>query len=540
MSPTLKTHLTSLEKSAVNHPSAAALKIPHWEEDGVFCGWKTITFSQFLNDVENAARYWANELLQRGIKERDIVGVWVKGVSYLDAVQIWGIARAGYIPQLISLRLTHLDVVYDVLKLAGAKAIIFDSTFLQTMKADIVALPVVNTRSMSLEHLLLPQLWVPSEQSDIVMIYHSSGTTSGRPKIVPLTARWVDHAIESVEPIFRGLEGQQVVASHGSFCHIAAAMSLMGWHDLGHCVILSKDIPPSPAELKSMVNEYGLTVLFLFSSFLSKSLREARSDPELLRSLQSIPSVLHGGLALSPDDATWARTNDLYLKNVFASTEVGLMMFGVGGSGSDAGYLQPPPGVTYRFIPVSGSSAEGPGSENARSGEQLLELVVPSKSRNCPDESLRTKETGDFHTGDLFAEPIHGHFLSRGRNDDWIKMEISLRCDTKSIEGNVMELCGKDLVSTAVCLGTGRPSPALLVEPLQEKDGDDYSALKDEIVRRIRPFHERMYTHERIEDPRFIIACPKGSLPRTSKGGVPRTVVERIYEKALDEIYARK
>lgn len=137
----------------------------------------------------------------------------VKGVSYLDAVQIWGIARAGYIPQLISLRLTHLDVVYDVLKLAGAKAVVFDPTFLQTLEADMVALPVVDTRSMSLENLPLPQPWVPSEQSDIVMIYHSSGTTSGRPKIVPLTARWVDHAIESVEPIFRGLEGQQVVAS---------------------------------------------------------------------------------------------------------------------------------------------------------------------------------------------------------------------------------------------------------------------------------------------------------------------------------------
>jgi hypothetical protein len=76
MSPTLKTHLTSLEKSTAKHPSAAALKIPHWAEDGVFCGWKTITFSQFLNDVENTARYWANELLQRGIKERDIVGIW--------------------------------------------------------------------------------------------------------------------------------------------------------------------------------------------------------------------------------------------------------------------------------------------------------------------------------------------------------------------------------------------------------------------------------------------------------------------------------
>jgi acyl-coenzyme A synthetase/AMP-(fatty) acid ligase len=314
----------------------------------------------------------------------------------------------------------------------------------------------------------------------------------------------------------------------------------MGCHGLGHCVILSKDIPPSPAEIKSMVTEYGLTVLFLFSSFLSKSLREARLDPELLRSLQSIPSVLHGGLALNPDDATWARANGLYLKDVFASTEVGLMMFGIGGSGPNAGYLQPPPGVTYRFTPASGSSIEDQKSRNIGPGEQLLELVVPSESRNCPHGSLRHKETGDFHTGDLFAEPIPGHFLSRGRNDDWIKMEISLRCDTKSIEGNVMELCGKDLVSTVVCLGTGRPSPALLVEPLQEKDGDDYSALKDEIVRRIRPFHERMYTHERIEDPRFIITCPKGSLPRTSKGGVPRTVVEKIFEKALDEIYGRK
>lgn len=79
-------------------------------------------------------------------------------------------------------------------------------------------------------------------------------------------------------------------------------------------------------------------------------------------------------------------------------------------------------GCSHAFVPMSNGGSDG---------SKLLELVVLSSSPDCPDVSLRSKEDGDFHTGDLFEEVQPGLYASRGRNDDWIKLYAAGRCDTR-------------------------------------------------------------------------------------------------------------
>lgn len=62
----------------------------------------------------------------------------------------------------------------------------------------------------------------------------------------------------------------------------------------------------------------------------------------------------------------------------------------------------------------------------------MLEFVVLADSGDCPNASLRASD-GHFHTGDLFQEVSPGSYVFRGRDDDWIKTETSLRCDTKYV-----------------------------------------------------------------------------------------------------------
>jgi hypothetical protein len=59
----------------------------------------------------------------------------------------------------------------------------------------------------------------------------------------------------------------------------------------------------------------------------------------------------------------------------------------------------------------------------------MLELIILAESGDCPDLSLRHAD-GHFHTGDLFQEAWPGHYIARGRMDDWIKSDNGLRCDT--------------------------------------------------------------------------------------------------------------
>jgi len=107
------------------------------------------------------------------------------------------------------------------------------------------------------------------------------------------------------------------------------------------------------------------------------------------------------------------------------------MLVSVGGKGQDAPLLTPLKGTSYDFIPIE--SHDEPSTSTAAyqsSTGRLLELVILSESGDCPDVSLRNAD-GHFHTGDLFLQVETGKYLSRGRKDDWIKSENSLRCDTK-------------------------------------------------------------------------------------------------------------
>ena len=95
-----------------------------------------------------------------------------------------------------------------------------------------------------------------------------------------------------------------------------------------------------------------------------------------------------------------------------------------------------------------------------------------------------------------------------------------------------------DLVSECVVVGSGRPSPAMFIEPLDPSV--DYNELKRTIIRKTRHFHSRRYIHERITSADMIVVVPPGTLPRTAtKGNVRRTAVEEGYKSLLDELYGQ-
>ncbi|KAF5005592.1 hypothetical protein FDECE_7999 [Fusarium decemcellulare] len=530
-----QTHLSLLESRAAQYRLLPVLKVPQQTPTGT--SWKNITFPQFQKDVEASARYWVHQFSQKGFKERSVVGIWLKGLSYLDLTHIWGIARAGFIPQPISLRMTDPTVMYELLSRTNAVALIHDPSFKSFLSNSPVPIWPGEEIPTSDVEPPLPSLWMPSQDSDIIMIYHTSGSTMGTPKLVPVTARWLDYTIEKMNyfiPSPPSSKRQQVIVAGGSFCHMASTVILIGSIGRGGSMVLPSNQPYTTRELGQMIDDCELTVLNMFSTFLSKVLDEARSDPALLAALKGLDYIVYSGLPLGVVDETWGREQGLKLFNCFACTEVGIMMQSFGGRAEDQPhFVTLAKSAMYEFVPVS---------DGSDSSEELLELVVPPESPDCPALSLRNPEDGKFHTGDLFTEIVPGQYLSKGRNDDWIKMESAMRCDTGSIERNAMQTCGDDLVDAAVVVGARRPSPVLMVEP---KDGvtikpeDKLSQLKNEILQRVTPFHKRRYLHERIDDTQFILVVPKGSLPRTvTKGNIQRKKAEESFKEELDKIYS--
>lgn len=97
-------------------------------------------------------------------------------------------------------------------------------------------------------------------------------------------------------------------------------------------------------------------------------------------------------------------------------------------------------------------------------------------------------------------------------------------------------MCG-NLIAECIVVGSGRPSPAMFIEPTVDLD---HNRLKKEIIRKIRQFHSRRYLHERITSADMIIIVPRQTLPRTAtKGNIRRKAVEEAYKTQLDQIYGR-
>lgn len=114
----------------------------------------------------------------------------------MDLCHIYGLRRAGYTPQLVSLRLPNPDVVYELLKRANAKALIHDASFSTSVAyCPIPTLTAADARGRILNDVLLPNLAEEVDEHDTAMIFHTSGSTSGSPKLVPCSYRWLDSMV---------------------------------------------------------------------------------------------------------------------------------------------------------------------------------------------------------------------------------------------------------------------------------------------------------------------------------------------------------
>lgn len=87
------------------------------------------------------------------------------------------------------------SVLYQLLASAGAVALIYEPSY----QSCIVNSPIPtfstgeDILSLSINQLQLPVL--APKADDVIMIFHTSGSTSGSPKLVPLTAKWLDFTI---------------------------------------------------------------------------------------------------------------------------------------------------------------------------------------------------------------------------------------------------------------------------------------------------------------------------------------------------------
>ncbi|THU93347.1 acetyl-CoA synthetase-like protein [Dendrothele bispora CBS 962.96] len=507
--------------------------------------WKYITYSDFIQDVELFSRYWRDVLHQAEVYPGSVVTFCLPGYAYIDILHIYGVMRAGYIPQPLTIVPTATFII-SLLLGSCSKAIIYAPSFEAKASELSARLNIPNYPALlsipdrsQVAGNPLPDLPTHVRADDTAIYFHTSGSTSGMPKIIPGNQLWmhgmVKRAVNMSDTSGDTFSSNKVYSWMGSVCHIAQFFGTIRVIAGGHSLVQPLNVSNDPFDLIESIPETGITQITLFPVSLSRILRRARAEERIRNLLKQIDAVSYSGGDIPPEDEQWARTNGINIVNVYASTECGgPMMISEGTRFSSHNGLRPLQGVQCRFDPISSESSEGSLDDGVR------ELVILSQSLGCPHPSL-CDPSGLFHTGDLFREIQPGCYLTCGRDDDWIKMENAARCDTRTIEDEVRRSC-KDLVSDCVVVGKHRPKPALFVEALHTTTaiGSQESQLRNMIFERIADLQKDRYETERISGPEMIVLIPLGSLPRTeSKGNIRRALVEEKYQTVLEQLYNR-
>ncbi|KAF8523945.1 hypothetical protein BU17DRAFT_85424 [Hysterangium stoloniferum] len=524
-------HFQALRERVASHPNTPVFKLP--KEGALGKEWVDVSYTQFQADIERTARYWLGQLAPLNIPARSVVGIWLRGFTYADVVTIYALSRAGFVPQMFGFELPNTRLVFQLLSRYQGKAFIHDhakSELLRDSGTDVPCHTAVHYSTISdadVANIRLPEL-PPASDEDFTFIYHTSGSVSGIPKVVPKTNKWLSTIQHKSAAAFAigDYDTQDVYIWTESFSHsMEICLLQLIFHRAG-CLIQPTRIDFNSEELAAMINVTGVNRVIQFTAILRKHLEDARRDPSLLQLFKQMRQVTYAGMPLETELEEWAVGQGVPITNNFGCTECGQLFTSVFGDRR----LQILPTISFKFVPV------GPTSIDGADYDRLLELWILPDSPDLPVAELRTPD-GGWRSGDLFEEPEPGRYIFRGRDDDWIKSLWSEKIDTRAIEDNIYTTCS-DIVGNCVVVGNGRPFPALFVEPRVPTPESGHAKLKLEILRRTYEFNSLLYLHERIQDPRMIKIVPAKSLPRTaSKGNIRRRAVEQDFAADLEAMY---
>lgn len=129
----------------------------------------------------------------------------MRGWSYQDLLHYLSLQRAGFIPQLFSLRMTNPVVVYELLGKSNAAALIYDASCESLVKyCPLPAFPSNGALGRDVpQDVELDKVTTALNGDQVLAVFHTSGSTSGMPKLVPTTVRWMDCLIRKNKPYTR-------------------------------------------------------------------------------------------------------------------------------------------------------------------------------------------------------------------------------------------------------------------------------------------------------------------------------------------------
>ncbi len=269
------------QAQVIQQPHRVAIALPDLEQNTIY----QLTYQE----LDRRANILAGILQERNIQPGTFITLMMNR-SIESIVAILGILKAGavYVP---------LDPSYPSERLEWMLED-SQSPIILTQSELIVSLPPHSAQIICLERnwgqdlkLDKPLNVIALESTSLAYINYTSGST-GKPKGVEVTHRGVVRLVFGTD--FTPLDGNQTLLQLAPISFDAATLEIWGALLHGGCCVLYPDNGlPDPQTLGRVIQEYGVTTIWLTAALFNTLISEA---PECL---QGVREILTGGEALS-------------------------------------------------------------------------------------------------------------------------------------------------------------------------------------------------------------------------------------------------
>ncbi|CAL8582210.1 hypothetical protein XPA_007880 [Xanthoria parietina] len=361
--------------------------------------------------------------------------------------------------------------------------------------------------------------------SDIAFFFHTSGTSSGLPKPVPL-----DHygAVGVLPCLPQGHSIATFTTTplyHGGIadCFRAWTSGALIW------LFPGKDEPITTSNiLKSLdcarqaEGSDDAAPVKYFSS-VPYILQMVSTEPEGMKMLQSMELVGVGGAALPQDVGDSLVDRGVNLVSRFGSAECGFLLSSHRNYETDKEWQ-------YLRSNVPGFLT----FEEQQDDSGLSELVIQP---SWPHMAKRNREDGSLATADLFAPhpTIENAWKYHSRADSQLTLITGKKFDPAPLEAAI---ASHELLSDALIFGNGMQSAGALLFRSEKSHTMEKDRLLDKVWPAINKLNKEGQAHTRLARPMLIIMeTGAPGLEKSSKGTVLRPRAEKTYQKQIQDAY---
>lgn len=451
-----------------------------------------------------------------------------------------GLAVVLIAPELSDAAVAHLC------KLTSAALVLHDSKH-QILAQNAVKRASEDESAAPLQSELLPDYpdFTPSshcspaahhDPADVAYVHHTSGTSSGLPKAIPITHSGAVGVLPGFEDgeLFRPATFTTTPLYHGgpADCFRAWSSSALIWLFPGlqdkpitpDYVLRAVDTTKRFSEQQPKDTYAGNCPLRYFAA-VPYVLETLSALPEGIDMFQSMDLVSVGGAALSKDLGDELVKKGVRLLSRYGSAECGFIL------SSHRDYENDQDWQYLREYPCSSMTFE-PQEDN------LAELVL----KDWPFMAKTNRDDGSYATSDLFQPhpSTKGLWRYHSRADGQLTLSTGKKFDAAPLESQLMgslRAAGLGgLVREIYVFGTNRPYPGCLV--FRRHGFHSHTEVLDKVWPIIEQENAKGSPHARIARHMVVGISPHSAkLQTTSKGTYIRREIEESFSKEINNAY---